>query len=328
MGRFRLGNLLTAVLLTTGLLIAGCEARLNLSGVEWQRAQTKMRFDMYQAIASNGTVTVTVSSTGAVLVSDNGGFTWVRKELDGNPTLIDVAACPDGRFVALDTRRLIWTSGTADDWISKPIDTEENVLSLTCDPRNRVWVTASFSTLLNSADDGASWETTSLEEDLQFTTIQFVDADWGVATGEFGTVVITRDGGASWEPGEYIPNDFYPMAAVFTDAQHGWAVGLNGIAWVTDDGAASWRRVDVPFPTPLYGVTAGHDRIYVVGEGGTIFFWDGSTWQLPARLPNLMSYLRAVEVVDDSTILVAGGFGALMRVMTSDRAAIVAAEAR
>jgi len=322
----RCNNRLTAWLAVIGLLITGCEAPLNLSGVEWQQSQTKMRFDMYQAIARSGDTTVVVSSTGAVLVSDNGGYSWARKELEGNPTLIDVVACPDGRFVALDTRRFIWTADSDGNWSSRPIDTQESVLALTCDPSNRLWVTASFSTLLHSSNVGESWEMISFDEDLQFTTIQFVDEDWGVATGEFGTVMITTDGGETWEPGEYIPNEFYPMDAVFTDHENGWIVGLNGITWMTDDGAASWQRIDVPSPTPLYGVAAHGDRIYVVGEGGAVFFWDGSVWRAPAGLPTILSYLRGVEVLDESTILVAGGFGANMRVTTTETVAMATDE--
>ena len=308
----------TAVLaLLAGVLLAGCEARLNLEGVEWQRGQTKMRFDMFQAIASRAERVVAVSSTGAILISENRGANWRRQDLDGNPTLIDVAACPDGRFVALDTRRKLWVMN-GDDWQERPIDTMESVLSLTCDPRNRVWVTAAFSTLLHSTDSGETWTMQSMDEDLQFTTIQFVDEDWGVATGEFGTVAITEDGGASWNPAEYIPNEFYPMAAVFTDRQNGFVAGLNGITWVTTDGAMSWTRHDAPTPTPLYGITAGSGQVVAVGEGGAVFSWDGRAWRPVAGVPTMLAYLRAVEVLDDVTILVGGGFGAIMKLSTGE----------
>jgi photosystem II stability/assembly factor-like uncharacterized protein len=306
-----------ALALIAGALLTACEARLDLAGVEWQREQTRMRFDMYQAIARSEEKVVAVSSTGAVLASPDRGHTWSRTHLPGNPTLIDVATCPDGRFVALDTRRLLWTD-VGEGWTESPIDTTENVLSLTCDPRNRVWVTAGFSTLLHSADGGETWEMQSMDEDLQFTTIQFVDEDWGVATGEFGTVAITEDGGETWNPAEYIPNEFYPMAAVFLDRRRGFVAGLNGITWVTTDGAMSWQRHDAPTPTPLYGITADTGQVVAVGEGGAVFSWDGQSWRPVAGVPTMLAYLRAVEVVDDMTVIVGGGFGAIMRLSTGE----------
>ena len=317
MGYQQRSSRMAVVALLAGTCLAGCEAQLNLEGVEWQRGQTHLRFDMYQAIASADQRVVAVSSTGAVLTSDTRGATWDRLNLDGNPTLIDVAACPDGRFVALDTRHRIWLENDG-EWTERPIDTPESVLALTCDPRNRIWVTAGFSTLLHSADGGETWVMQSMDEDLQFTTIQFVDEDWGVATGEFGTVVITEDGGDTWNPAEYIPGEFYPMSAVFKDRQNGFVAGLGGITWVTNDGAMSWQRHDAPTPTPLYGIASGSGQVVAVGEGGAVFSWDGSTWRPVAGVPTMLAYLRAVEVLDDMTILVGGGFGAIMRLSTGE----------
>lgn len=325
MGDFCRSSLFAAMTLLTSLLVAGCEAPLNLNGVEWQRTQTKMRFDMYQAIASNGDAIVTVSSTGTIIVSDDGGFTWSRNHLAGNPTLIDVAACPDGQFVALDTRRQLWVD-TGDDWVSRPIDTMENVLALSCDPNNRVWVTASFSTLLHSADRGESWQMRSFDEDLQFTAIKFVDAQWAVVVGEFGAVMITEDSGETWNPAAYIPNEFYPMDAAFVDRQTGWVVGLNGITWLTNDGAATWQRIDAPSPTPLYGITAANGQVVTVGEGGAVFRWRDQGWAGVPGVPSMLAYLRAVEVLDDSTVLVAGGFGAIMRLDTDDQTVAMVGE--
>ena len=90
------------------LLLSGCEAQLNLAGVEQQRAQSRMRFDMFQAMARGEDQLIAVSSTGAVLASTTAGLSWERTDLPDNPTLIDIAACPDGRFAALDTRRKLW----------------------------------------------------------------------------------------------------------------------------------------------------------------------------------------------------------------------------
>ena len=302
------------------LLLSGCEAQLNLAGVEQQRAQSRMRFDMFQAMARGEDQLIAVSSTGAVLASTTAGLSWERTDLPDNPTLIDIAACPDGRFAALDTRRKLWLLEDA-RWTERPIDTPESVLSITCDPANRIWVTAGFSTLLNTSDNGETWNMQSMDEDLQFTSIQFIDADWAVATGEFGTVTITEDGGETWNPAEYIPNEFYPMAVVFTDRQKGFVAGLNGITWVTRDGASTWTRYDTPSPTPLYGITARDGQVVAVGEGGAVYSWDGDGWRTIPGVPTMLAYLRAVEILDENTVLVGGGFGAIMRLSTSQTVA-------
>ena len=48
---------------------------------------------------------------------------------------------------------------------------------------------------MNSDDRGATWSEVSLDEDLLFTTIRFLDENNAFLLGEFGAVVRTADGG-------------------------------------------------------------------------------------------------------------------------------------
>jgi photosystem II stability/assembly factor-like uncharacterized protein len=94
----------------------------------------------------------------------------------------------------------------------------------------------SFSTFLSSRDGGESWQEDSLNEDAMLTSIQFLDAQLGYATGEFGVVSRTVDGGASWEVLAPMRDEFYPQTTLFTDADTGWSVGLDGMVLHTRDG--------------------------------------------------------------------------------------------
>ena len=66
-----------------------------------------------------------------------------------------------------------------------------------------------------------------MDEDMHFTSIQFIDDKVGFMTGEFGDVVRTQDGGATWEFLQPLPDEFYPQAAHFENQDTGWIVGLN-----------------------------------------------------------------------------------------------------
>ena len=76
-------------------VLSACEAPLNLEGVAAQQEQAVLRFDMFQGLATHGQRIVAVSSTGAALVSDDLASSWKRFALPENPTLIDIAACPE-----------------------------------------------------------------------------------------------------------------------------------------------------------------------------------------------------------------------------------------
>jgi len=305
------------VWLFISLFMMGCEAPLNLTGVDRERGRLLHRYDQLQAMAGNDSLLVVVGAGGTILVSSDKGREWQRQQLDGAPSLTDVAACPDGTFGALDPRHKLWVStDQAVSWQSRVLESPEVPLALTCDPQNRFWVVGGFSTIWMSADRGVTWQENSLGEDAQLTTVQFVDPDLGFITGEFGTVLVTRDSGMNWERVTDLPDEFYPQASLFLDREQGWVVGLNGRVFHTSDSGNSWARRNLDSDTSLYGLTAQGRRLFAVGDNGTLWLFDGERWRSYAHGQPAVSYLRAVHSVEEDVLVVAGGGGVLFRVST------------
>jgi photosystem II stability/assembly factor-like uncharacterized protein len=313
-------RLLTLSLLLTALAwLTGCEAPLELDRVGEQLQRPTQRHDLLQAAANNGEVLVVVGNRGTVITSRDGGASWQRQALAGKPFLMSVATCPDRSFVALDAARKLWFGGiTGEDWESRDIDTSETVQALACDPSGRLWVVGSFSTIMNSEDRGTTWSEVSLDEDLLFTTIRFLDQNNAFLLGEFGAVVRTADGGRTWEPMEYLPDEFYPQDAHFDSVDTGWVVGLTGTVMVTTDGGNSWRRQDTGTTAPLYGVARNGDKLYVVGGNGTVLqstiregHGGDNDWSRVSHGKPIRFFLRGAVPVTDGRLLVSGGAGAL-----------------
>jgi len=128
-------------------------------------------------------------------------MTWSRRDLRVSgtvitPSLISVAACPDGSFAALDAERHVWTSQDGlGGWTAQVLPTTENPMAITCDESGAYWVVGSFSTLWSSSDQGANWSEQSFDEDLIFTTVEFPSPGEGIITGEFGAFMVSHDGG-------------------------------------------------------------------------------------------------------------------------------------
>ncbi|MDJ0928283.1 MAG: YCF48-related protein [Gammaproteobacteria bacterium] len=302
-----------AVVLLAFASLAGCESPLVLDRVEAQRAQPTQRSDRLQAIASNGETVVTVGSAGVVLSTPLADKKWQRQILDGQPFLMDVDTCPDGRFVALAAEQQVWIGdATGQNWELRALDTFEMPQAITCDPQGRLWVVASFSTIFRSDDDGQSWSETSMDEDLHYNSIQFVDADHAFMTGEFGVIVRSTDGGETWENLDPLPDEFYPQAAFFADTQNGWIVGLTGTVWHTTDGGETWSREKTDTDAPLYGMAYANGQLYAVGAYGTVLKRDGTgNWQSIDHGQPIRFYLRGSLILPAGTLLTAGGAGAL-----------------
>lgn len=299
-------------LAVAGLLaLGGCEAPLNLQKVEEEQARSLHRFDHLKSMAASDSHVVIASDAGVLLVSDQTAESWQRIELPTKASFLNLAVCPNGRFAAVDTRRTLWLSNEqAADWQANPIDTYETLMALGCDASNRIWVGASFSTLLRSDDFGKTWTSTSQDEDLQFTAINFF-ADSIVAAGEFGTVMFSADG-ESWERSEPLPNEFYPMGLHFSDRNTGYVSGLGGTIFHTADGGQTWGRQDSESPSPLYNFATLGERLFALGDNGSLLELKGERW---ARVPNfepIPTYLIDAVGLKDGRLLMAGGGGTVI----------------
>ncbi len=302
---------IVAALAVMGL--CACEAPLVLDHVRAQQANPTQRSDLFQAAAGNDRAIVVVGNRGTLVSSLDDGGTWQRQTLEEQPFLLDVAACPDGSFVALAYENYIYIGDAeAGNWRRVAIDSEEVPQALTCDPQGRIWVVGSFSSILSSADRGETWSASSMDEDLHFTTVQFIDRDTAFLTGEFGVVVQTTDGGATWENLPPLRDEFYPQDAWFRDASTGWIVGLTGTVLRTDDGGRTWVRQEAGTQAPLYSIIPGDDGLFVVGGFGTVLqSTTGDAWTIVKHDKPIRFYLRAALALDGRRLVAAGGAGAL-----------------
>ena len=107
------------------VVLAGCNVVANLDAVSTVKQAPIQRYDQFQEVASNGKLLVSVGSQGVIVSSDNGGTSWKRTVLPGISSLIGIAACPDGSWVALDFYRKVWVAdAAATKWDARELATK------------------------------------------------------------------------------------------------------------------------------------------------------------------------------------------------------------
>jgi photosystem II stability/assembly factor-like uncharacterized protein len=290
----------------------GCEAKLNLDGVNKETAKSRVRTDQYQKMVMNdGGITI-IGSQGLVLTSEDKGTTWKRQILNGKPNFIGLAVCPDKSLLAMSFDRQIWKSkDNGKIWVSAPITTKQDVLDIHCAPDGSYWVTGSRSTILHSSDEGKTWTETDLGEDAMLTYIKFFDAKNGYLAGEFGKFYKTTDGGQNWQSVGTIGEELYPLAVYFADELTGWAGGLDGVIMKTTDGGVTWKRQENETPAPVYGFFGDGTALYALADGCSVLSLKEDKWQR-LKTPTAPVYLSGGIVLDHKQLLVAGGWGMML----------------
>ncbi|MDB6126866.1 MAG: hypothetical protein JWM35_762 [Verrucomicrobia bacterium] len=129
-------------------------------------------------------------------------------------------------------------------------------------------------TILNSADDGHTWQSADVAAAATLTGVSFADGTKeGWAVGHDALILVTHNAGRSWRKqwqGENLQDSFLDVLAL--DAQHIIAVGAYGLFVSSDNGGQTWTRRhisddDFHFNRITRGPTGS---LYLAGERGTL----------------------------------------------------------
>lgn len=300
-------------ILLTSAALGACTPAPDLSGIVRERQRTVQRYDISQAIASNGKVVVVGTQSGAVLVSNDQGKTWVRNAL-GHTSLVDLTVCGDKGFLAIDHYHKVWSADAeGKNWQSAPLEMPRTPLVVACDRQGGWWVAGINAVISGSADGGKTWKTTDFGVDAQITTLQFLDDKNAIALGEFGLTVTTDDGGKTWKKGPKIAGDFYPYAALFASRNEGWVSGLAGQVLHTSDGGKTWSKQNNAAQATLNRLFM-HDGVpFGVGAGGVIARLDGNNWRAVPYTDAVPVFLGGGASLPGQSAIVIGGPGGLLR---------------
>ena len=309
-------------LLLLAALLCACEAPLLLDKVKKAKGESIHRTDRIQDVATLGSDVVVVG-IGFILNSSDSGKTWHRTQPVGLPAFIGATICPDKTQVLISAEREAWVSvDSGKTWQPNALATEETPQYISCSASNKLWISASFSTLLNSIDQGVTWQQSTFDEDLILTYVNFFDMEHGIAVGEFGSLYSTVDGGENWSLKEnHIPNEFFPLAVTFLDSQHGWVGGSSGVIFHTNDGGSTWEKEYTGVQAPIYGLSASKLGVFAVGGFGTFLerkraVDDVPRWQNTENVVTRF-YLRAIAPLGQNKIILGGGAGTL-RLLVDD----------
>lgn len=307
-------RLVAGVVVAAVALLAGCEARLDLSGVEQTLNQPIRRTDQLMVLEQVGDRLLMLGNNGLLLSRATEGELWQREQLgeELHPDFISAAVCGDGSLVALSYQADVWhTSDEGVSWQSYPLPTEEDVQDIECTAANELWVVGSYSTLLHSSGVGQAWAESSLEEDAMLTAITFTSASEGYVAGEFGLLAATADGGASWGVLDPVGDELYPLAVNFDGAGGGWVGGLQGVIMRSQDSGQSWERTATPTESPIYNFLTVGGQLLATGDQGVVMAWQDGAWSKLAT-PDIPTYFRAGVALDGQRALIAGGWGVLL----------------
>ena len=182
-------------------------------------------------------------------------------------------------------------SGFTSGWEVVESGTSEDLLTA-AHFGDQVWAFGTGGVILNSIDNGISWENT---DSPTTSDIRHSDSDFGslIISGDSGLVLLKSSVDDEWMDIS-LPEDSEVNGISLTGSQGAIAVGNNGTIWELEDGG--WTEISLSIESDLLGVSFIDENLgIVVGSDGTILFSDdgGENWE----------YREAPEGASDSDIV-------------------------
>lgn len=301
-------KLLSFVLACAALLIGG-GAVASTVGEGYSVQAQGIPHDRLFSIAFAGDYGVAVGDVGQIMVSEDGGASWVRSKAPTDLALLSVAV-NGGRTIAVGQMGLILIRDRGEKWKEVESGTKERLLKVAVNSNGLAFAVGAFGTVLRSKDNGLSWELVSPEWknvaqhylhgsegrgsailNPSLYGIHVGDDGSVIIAGEIGYIVHSNDAGKNWglvRLGEHSAQTIAPTIFDLEVQKDGFgvAVGQSGLILKTTDGGKNWNQIDVPVNANLFSVAMfDGDSIAVVGMRTVLRSKDaGASWEHVTKL--------------------------------------------
>ena len=340
----------TAAVLVLGLL--GCHHEVEMTPLIERTVYVTDRF--YDVAAPTKDRALVVGYGGKIIGTADGGRNWTVVPSGVDQALYSIYVAGEHAWIVGQDGLILHSADNAKTWKPQESNAEFTesdgvkkrayLFAITGIDAQHLWAVGDRSTLVSSADGGATWtyqkvkasgETDAEEElaaaDPVFYDVRFTDPTHGWVVGEFGKILYTADGGTTWteqnkslleKSGYFDPLDLPSLFGLFVlDPQRAIAAGLEGHVARTTDGGLQWAYDpldvgEIKMQDPLFDVEEFSDGSgWAVGAAGEIFRREAgeASWKRANIGQDVLTWLRALAFSDQQNGWIVGGFGLIFR---------------
>ena len=261
---------------------------------------------------------IVTGSNGSILMSSDGGSTWVERDSTTTADLHGVSAASDERvFAAGSSGTTLRSIDGGETWVEQSNATSQDLYDIDMATESIGTAVGKQGTVLTTSNSGITWTTRvpEIQSDLYAVYHKNNSTIWAVGSG--GKIIFSTDQGATWNTRvNDTAETLYDI--VFTTNLHAFIVGANGTLVYTEDGGNSWMDnhdvADIALGRNLHAISAfDENHLLIVGEEIILYSNDGGvTWSEEVYTNSLASFYDALNTGLESGLSVGidanGGF--------------------
>lgn len=232
-----------------------------------------------------------------IFISNRNIFSQGLNDISGNQTGYIISVGDSGRLVTSSNYGLTWI-------INKLSETNFNgVFCL----NNNKWIAGDNGNVVKLNKSDSVIINITLGNNINLTSLFFVNDGTGFVCGSNGKVFKTTNGGFTWLESNIGIGKTELNSIVFLSLSEGYAVGNSGSIYRTINGGMSWTKEATGTEKNITGITRSNDTLICCGDDGLILIGNSGKWSIVNSLTN--SDLRDVNRDEFGVLRVCGGAG-------------------
>jgi photosystem II stability/assembly factor-like uncharacterized protein len=229
--------------------------------------------------------------------------------------LLDGARRGDRVIAVGDRGHVLISADGGRTWVQAKVPTRSLLTAVTMAGSDLAWAVGHGPVILRSADGGASWVRQHLPEAAlePLLDVWFADEQRGIAIGAFGRIMTTEDGGDTWRADLIDDREPHANAIAQGSDQALYVAAEFGALFRSTDLGRSWIPLDVPNGGSLFGILPlGDGSLLAFGlRGRLIRSTDGGLRWATIETSSADTLLAGL-VRHDGTVLLGGLQGILL----------------
>ncbi len=246
------------------------------TGTSWSSQTTNTSSTINGIFFANVSTGWFIANGGIIKKTTNGGTNWNSQNSTTSHDLKGIYFTNDnlGWVVGGNSSQgiILKTTNGGSNWAIQDPGTGSSLNSVFFINSTTGWAaggSGGSGSILKTTDGGSSWNSQGPPWST-INSIHFYDINNGWAAGQYSQCWHTTNGGTDWEP-QWVGTD--NQRAVFSlSSSVAWIVTDYGHTYRTYDGGTTWTSECTDMNGNLYSLHAVGDKLWTVGDDGTILY--------------------------------------------------------
>ncbi len=229
--------------------------------------------------------------------------------------LLDVAEADGRIFVVGDRGHILVSGDGGATWVQPRVPTRSMLNAVTAINGKQAWAVGHDSVILRTIDGGKTWERQYWAPDdaCPLFDVWFENANHGFAVGAYAYVLETNNGGKTWERRDLDEEERHWYKIVEASDGTLFVAAEFGTVFRSQDRGKSWEALGTPYGGTYFGAATLKDgTLLIFGMSGKIFRTvdAGQSWEpiIVDRTAGLQDGLQLA----DGTLIIAGLSGTIL----------------